>query len=177
MFEQDKICQVLVQALGLQRWGRKGFSAVFRGRIVLCSVLRIVECSAAFPTPARKARGAPAQLWQPKVPSADAKYPLGIKIGPGYEVLSLTNEDLLSHELVFLPWERERQQTYFLEKRNEWEFAGSLVIKTELSLQEHKVQSLVRELKIPPSTWHGWEKKKKEIIIEWSMYDETKMRR
>ena len=118
MFEQDKICQVLVQALGLQRWGRKGFSAVFWGRIVLCSVLRIVERSAVFPTPARKARGAPAQLWQPKVPSANAKYPLGIKIGPGYEVLSWTNEDLLSHELVFLPWERESQQTYFLEKRN-----------------------------------------------------------
>ena len=163
MFEQDKICQVLVQALGLQRWGRQGFSAVFWGRMVLCSVLRIVERSAVFPTPARKARGAPAQLWQPQVPSANAKYPLGIKIGPAYEVLSWTNEDLLPHELVFLPWERESQQTYFLEKRNKWEFPGSLVIKTELPLQEHKVQSLVGELKIPPSTWHGWEKKQRNF--------------
>ena len=163
MFEQDKICQVLVQALGLQRWGRQGFSAVFWGRMVLCSVLRIVERSAVFPTPARKARGAPAQLWQPQVPSANAKYPLGIRIGPAYEVLSWTNEDLLPHELVFLPWERESQQTYFLEKRNKWEFPGSLVIKTELPLQEHKVQSLVGELKIPPSTWHGWEKKQRNF--------------
>lgn len=117
MFEQDKICQVLVQVLRLQRWGRKGFSAVFWGRIVLCFVLRIVERSAAFSTLARKALGAPAQPWQHKTSSADAKYPLGIKITPGYEVLSLTNEDLLSHELVFVPWERERQQTYFFGKK------------------------------------------------------------
>lgn len=78
--------------------------------------------------------------------------------------------------LCLFPGKEKDNKHIFLEKRNEWEFPGSLVIKTELPLQEHKVQSLVGELKIPPSTWHGWEKKK-EIVIEWSMYDETKMRR